>query len=108
MGFQPGDQRVVIGARTFTLRLTLGALSHISSRLSAAGPHALADAMRRIGPEEARVLLDCLLMAQPSSPRAMSAQADIDSSVAQLSDADVLVFVPAICAVFEESFDARL
>ena len=108
MGFQPGDQRVRIDTHTRTLRLTVGALAHIGSRLSAPGPKALAGAMRRIGPDEARVLLTCLLVADCSSAEVTSAQSDFDKSVAQLSDADVLVFVPAICAVFEESFNARL
>ena len=102
MGFQRADQTIFIGKNPVTLRLTIGALASISSRLSASGPAALAAALRRIGPDEARVLLACLIVCDsPSSQR-------ISQSAAQLSDEAVGAYVPALWVVFEQSFNAKI
>lgn len=102
MGFQPGDQTIVIGDYPVTLRLSMGALASISSRLSASGPAALAQALRHMGPDEARVLLACLIVCDSPSSQTIS------QSAAHLSDEAVGVYVPALCTVFEQSFNARL
>lgn len=93
MSFQAGDQRVVIGGRRYTLRLTLGALSEISARLSAPSPQALSQILRSLTAVQARSLLDCLATA-PLEPAALLA----------LSDDALAALLPAICRVFEHAF----
>ena len=93
--FQPGDVHVQIKGEPVTLRLTLGALAHISSRLSAPSPRALSSALRSLTPEQARVLLSCLSC--PPLPEA-------DGSVGLVSETDVQRLLPDICRVFETAF----
>ena len=48
MGFQRGDQRLTLQKQTYGLRLTMGALAEITSRLSARGPQELSLRLRSI------------------------------------------------------------
>lgn len=98
MGFQKGDQRVFIGDKSFRLRLTLGSLAEINSRLGTAGPQALSGQLRSLTAAQARVLLACVL--RPC----LSPEKDADMSAALFSKADIADAMPAICRLFEEAF----
>lgn len=98
MSFQKGDQLISIGTSSVTLRLTIGALAEINSRLGASGPQSLSGRLRRFTPSQGRELLACLM--RPNSPLPGSA----DRSAALISDADIARAMPAICRLFEEAF----
>ena len=98
MGFQKGDFYIVIEQQAYGLRLTMGALAEISSRLSAAGPQALAMRLRSLTPADGRVLLACVM--RPCLPPEDTRR----RSVATLSDAEISSLLPVICQLFEQAF----
>lgn len=97
MQFQLGDGLWRFQGRTYLLRLTLGGLAELSSRLSLSGPDALASTLRSMSPETGRVLLEVLL--RPALPLE-----DAGPSAAALQNADIVTALPIICEVFEYAF----
>ena len=98
--FQTGDERLIIGDHSYTLRLTLGALCEISERLGVDGPIELAETLRLFSADKrsahkARAMLECLL--RPN----MSCALDIPSLVAS---ADPKQFMPVLARLFERNF----
>ena len=102
MGFQKGDQRVFLGEKSFRLRLTIGSLAEINSRLGCSGPRELSDQLRTLTAAQARVLLACVM--RPCLPVDSSGGQDADMSAALFSKADIAAAMAAICALFEEAF----
>ena len=100
MGFQRGDQRLTIKDQTYGLRLTMGALAEITSRLSASGPQELSLRLRSIDVAEGRVLLACVM--RPCLPLG----ADVTGLAASFSDEDIAQAMPIICRLFEDSFSS--
>lgn len=98
MSFQKGDLHIVIRQQSYGLRLTVGALAEISSRLCAAGPQMLAERLRRLSPADGRVLLACVM--RPCLPPEDMRR----RSVTHLSDAEIRALLPDICALFEQAF----
>lgn len=97
-GFQKGDQRLLIEGKTYGLRLTMGALAEITSRLSTAGPKQLSARLRRLSAADGRVLLACVM--RPCLPYGVCA----DSSAASFSDSQIAKALPIICRLFEQAF----
>lgn len=91
MGFQKGDQVILIQNKPFTLRLTLGALAEISERLNVTGPDALLNKLTVLDAPKTRLILACL-----THPRLKS---DV-----LMSDNDIAKALPKICEVFEYAF----
>ena len=100
MGFQRGDQRLTIKNQTYGLRLTMGALAEITSRLSASGPQDLSLRLRSFDVAEGRVLLACVM--RPCLPLG----ADVTGLAASFSDEDIAQAMPIICRLFEDSFSS--
>ena len=100
MGFQRGDQRLTIKDQTYGLRLTMGALAEITSRLSANGPQELSLRLRSMSVAEGRVLLACVM--RPCLPLG----ADVTGLAASFSDEDIAQAMPIICRLFEDSFSS--
>ena len=100
MGFQRGDQRLTIKDQTYGLRLTMGALAEITSRLSASGPQELSLRLRSMSVAEGRVLLACVM--RPCLPLG----ADVTGLAASFSDEDIAQAMPIICRLFEDSFSS--
>ena len=98
MGFQRGDQRLTIKDQTYGLRLTMGALAEITSRLSASGPQELSLRLRSMSVAEGRVLLACVM--RPCLPLG----ADVTGLAASFSDEDIAQAMPQMCKLFEEAF----
>ena len=98
MGFQRGDQRLTLQKQTYGLRLTMGALAEITSRLSARGPQELSLRLRSIDVAEGRVLLACVM--RPCLPLGI----DVTRLAASFSEDDVVMVMPVICRLFEEAF----
>jgi len=97
MGFQNGDGRLKCRGQVFILRLTLGGLAEISTRLSLTGPMALMQGLRSLQPDEGRVLLECLMRPAPPLEDARSPAADFTPE-------DIVAALPVICDVFEKAF----
>lgn len=98
MGYQCGDQLVTLQKTTYGLRLTMGALAEITSRLSAKGPQELSLRLRSIDVAEGRVLLACVM--RPCLPLGI----DVTGLAASFSEDDVAGVMPVICRLFEEAF----
>lgn len=98
MGFQTGDQQIVIKGKSYVLRLTMGALAEITSRLSVSGPQELSGRLRHVTPRDGRVLLACVM--RPCLP----SKVNIIRLAAHFSDGDIAAALPAICRLFEEAF----
>ncbi len=101
MDFQRGDIHIILSGRSYALRLTLGALAEISSRLSVRGPQELSLRLRKLSPADGRVLLACV-MRPCLSPLVGSAA--IAEPAADFSPRDIARALPAICQLFEEAF----
>ena len=100
MGFQRGDQRLTLQKQTYGLRLTMGALAEITSRLSARGPQELSLRLRSIDVAVGRVLLACVM--RPCLPLG----ADVTGLAASFSGEDIAQVMPIICGLFEDSFSS--
>jgi len=98
MGFQSGDESFVIDGKPYGLRLTLGVLAELNSRLSVKGPRDLSLRLRALSPAEGRVLLACVM--RPC----LSQGADVTGLAANFSQSDIARAMPAICRLFEEAF----
>ena len=57
MGYQKGDGIITVAGQNYGLRLTMGALAELDTRLSLSGPTALATRFKQASREEASVLL---------------------------------------------------
>jgi len=95
MEFRPGDVIIKIEETAYTLRLSMSALINLSSRLSIAGPLALADRLSGLNCNDARVLLDCVLIV-PGCPS--------KSPIVSMSDKHIQALLPDICHLFEQAF----
>jgi len=82
--------QIVIQGKIYGLRLTLGALAEITSRLSAKGPQDLSLRLRSLNAADGRVLLACLMCA--------------DGPAVSLTDREIAKAMPVICKLFEEAF----
>lgn len=103
MGYQKGDQQIVIEGKTYGLRLTMGALAELNTRLSANGPSELSARLRQLSAADARVLLTCVM--RPCLPPDCSASgACAQSLAASFSGSDIAEAMPAICTLFEQAF----
>ncbi|MDB2438392.1 hypothetical protein N9W89_06720 [Hellea sp.] len=98
MAFQRGDQRVLINGKPYGLRLTMGALADIQSRLSVRGPHELSARLRELTAADGRVLLACVM--QPCLP----SEGALTRPAATASEDEVRQALPLICKLFEEAF----
>lgn len=98
MRFQKGDQQIVRDGELYGLRLTMGAMAEINSRLCAAGPGALSARLRRLSVADGRVLLACVM--RPCLSEAVCA----DRVAARFSDRDIATALPIICSLFEQAF----
>jgi len=98
MGFQTGDQSIVMSGISYQLRLTMGALAEITSRLSASGPQELSLRLRSLTAADGRVLLACMM--RPCLP----SRVNVSRLAAQFSDSDIAAAMPIICRLFEEGF----
>lgn len=97
MPYQKGDGLITVSGQEYGLRLTMGALAELDTRLSLSGPAALASRLRHLSSKEARVLLACVM--RPCAP-----SKDAHASAAKLSDAQVASVMPQVCALFETAF----
>jgi len=100
-GYQKGDVAVKIEGRNYRLRLTLGSLAEIETRLGVKGPLALAEKIRSFGAKnrsnsEALTLLECLLCAQDRD-----GTTSVPTMVMRAKPMD---YMPAIATLFEETF----
>ena len=98
MGFQSGDQSVVLGGASYSLRLTMGALAEINLHLSVTGPQELSLRLRSLTAADGRVLLACMM--RPCLP----SKVNIIRLAAHFSDAEIAATMPVICRLFEEGF----
>ena len=98
-GFQRGDKKIVIDNKTYGLRLTMGALAELNTRLSTGGTQGLSLRLRGLTPADGRVLLACVM--RPC----LSQQLDHTEPAAHSSDADIAAAMPMICRLFEEAFE---
>ena len=98
MGFQSGDQSIVMDGTVYSLRLTIGALAEMSSRLSASGPQELSGRLRSLSVADGRVLLACMM--RPCLPT----KVDVSRLATRFSDGDIAEAMPVICRLFEEVF----
>ena len=98
MTFQKGDQQLVIRGTSYGLRLTMGALAEINSRLSVAGPKELSTRLRSLNAADGRVLLACVM--RPC----LSLQGKFTGPAATLSEAEMSDVLPHMCKLFEEAF----
>lgn len=98
MGFQKGDQQIFIVGKTYDLRLTMGALAAISSRLEAAGPKELSARLRHLSAAQGRMLLACVMR-----PCFLSETCP-EGLAARFSDSEIAEAMPIICCLFEEAF----
>jgi len=89
MSYQYGDGRAVIGGKAYKLRLTLGDLAELDARFRISGPKDLAARVLGMSPADGRTLLDIFLR---------------ESSIAELSDADIAALMPELCRVIETAF----
>lgn len=97
MHYRKGDGLITVSGKNYGLRLTMGALAELDTRLSLSGPAALAKRLRHMSTDEARVLLACVM--RPCSP-----SRDITASAVNFSDEDIAQTMPAVCRLFEEVF----
>lgn len=97
MSYQKGDVFITVSGKNYGLRLTMGALAELDTRLSLSGPAALAKRLRHLTPDEARVLLACVM--RPCAP-----SGDVDASAASFSKTDIAQVMPQLCRLFEEAF----
>ncbi|MCF6274912.1 MAG: gene transfer agent family protein [Robiginitomaculum sp.] len=100
-GYQKGDVAVKIEGRNYRLRLTLGSLAEIETRLGVKGPLELAQKIRSFGDknrssDEAVTLLECLMCA-PGHTGATRIPA-------MVKRAKPMDYMPAIATLFEETF----
>ena len=100
MGYQCGDQHVTLQKTTYGLRLTMGALAEITSRLSAKGPQELSLRLRSLNAVDGRVLLACVM--RPCLPLGI----DVTRLAASFSGEDIAQAMPIICGLFEDSFSS--
>jgi len=98
MYFQRGDKRIVINDKPYGLRLTMGVLAEINSRLSVKGPQQLSARLRSLNAAEGRVLLACTM--RPCLPR----EGCIAMPAENFSDVEIARAMPVICKLFEEAF----
>ena len=97
MNYQKGDGLITVSGTEYSLRLTMGALAELDTRLSLSGPAALANRLRHLSLSEARVLLVCVM--RPCAPSEVSA-----APAASFSDAEIAKVMPQVCALFETAF----
>ena len=100
-GYQKGDVAVKIEGRNYRLRMTLGSLAEIESRLGVKGPLALAKKIRSFGTknhssDEALALLECLFCASDHKGKI-----SVPYVVRNAKPTD---YMPAIATLFEETF----
>jgi len=95
MGYQKGDGTAVIGNHEYGLRLTMGALAEMSSKLSISGPAELAKCLRDMCRGHGCVVLRSLMRACSS---------DVPTS---FTDEDITRALPEICRLFEEAFRVK-
>lgn len=88
-----GDQSIMIKAKKYYLRLTLGALAEIAEALPASGPQALSQQMKSLTPEKILTVLTALLRPIYGHDYPQMKQTDIKPN-----------HVKAIAKVFEQSF----
>jgi len=98
MGFQSGDGAILIDGTSYNLRLTMGALAEINSRLSASGPQELSLRLRSLKADDGRVLLACMM--RPCLP----SKVNVIRLADHFSDGDIAAAMPVICRLFEEAF----
>ena len=97
MGYQKGDGIITVAGQDYGLRLTMGALAELDTRLSLSGPTALATRFKQASREEASVLLACVM--RPCLP-----SRNAPPLAANFTDADIAKALPDICRLFEEAF----
>ncbi len=97
MIYQKGDGLITVSGTEYGLRLTMGALAELDTRLSLSGPAALAYRLRQMSSSEARVLLACVM--RPCAPSEAAA-----APAASFSDAEIAKIMPQVCALFEDAF----
>lgn len=97
MSYQKGDGLITIAGKNYGLRLTIGALAELNTRLSLSGPTALATRFRQVSVEEARVLLACVM-------RPYFREEEAPPPAATFTDIDIANALPEICRLFEEAF----
>ena len=98
--FQNGDGEIIIAGQTYGLRLTIGGLAELNSRLSVKGPQELSSRLRDLTTADGRALLACMM--RPCLPSGdVSAPAANFSSFSSAQIADVM---PIICELFEAVF----
>ncbi|PHS40232.1 MAG: hypothetical protein COA91_04445 [Robiginitomaculum sp.] len=100
-GFQKGDVAFQIEGRTYRLRLTLGSLAHMESRLGVRGPLELAQKIRNFAnckhnPSEVLALLECMLCAEDHT--------GTTRIPAMIKRAKPGEYMPALARLFEETF----
>ena len=100
-GFQKGDVAIKIEGRTYRLRLTMGSLALIESRLEVKGPLELAQKIREFAnskhsPADALALLECVLCAQDG--------VGTTRIPAMIKRAKPCEYMPALARLFEETF----
>ena len=101
MAFQNGDQSIVMDGTVYSLRLTMGALAEITSRLSVSGPQELSLRLRSLSAADGRLLLACMMRPCLPSKVKVSRLAD------RFSDSDIAAAMPVICRLFEEAFSGE-
>lgn len=97
MSYQKGDGIITIAGKNYGLRLTIGVLAELNIRLSLSGPIALANRMRQVSGEEARVLLVCVM-------RPYFREEEAPPPAATFTDTDIANALPEISRLFEEAF----
>jgi len=97
MSYQKGDGLITVAGENYSLRLTMGALAELNTRLSLSGPTALATRLRQMTRKEARVLLACV-MRPCLSPKEAPPPAAI------FTDGQIAQAMPEVCRLFEEAF----
>ena len=102
MEFQSGDQSIVMDGTVYSLRLTMGALAEMSSRLSASGPQELSLRLRSLSTADGRVLLACMM--RPCLP----SKVNVIRLAAEFTDSDIAAAMPILCRLFEEGFSDEI
>ena len=98
MSFQLGDEMVLLKGKHYSLRLTMGALAELNTRLSVKGPQELSLRLRTLSSDDGRVLLACVM--RPCLP----IKSDHIRLAANFSDREISQAVLAVCRLFEEAF----
>lgn len=101
MEFQRGDVPITLSGQDYILRLTMGALAEISSRLSVRGPQDLSLRLRNLSPADGRVLLACVM--RPCLSPLADGHAGAALAV-HFTAQDVARAMPSVCQLFEEAF----